>query len=659
MKQISIAEIKTFDRFSKEKTPQEINDVRTSHLTDDMTSENQQVLERARMCYASLSDFRERRGRAFNYYRGNQWGDLIEDDDGELITEEEYIQNRGQIASKQNIIRQLIRNIIGQMLTNVSKSVVNATKESDATLSEMLTNTLQSIQKLNRINVIDARNFEEFLCSGMMVSKSVYKYWNTRDKEDVFTENVSPDYMFFNTDIKDPRTFDLRLIGQLIDMPLDNVIASFATNEEDAKRIKSWYTSVSPKNIAINTGDMGRAKMSNLDFYIPSSIDMARVIEVWEKVVDYRVYAHDKFTGSYSIVDMTLEEIAILNEDRKEKAALAGMPEEKIESILIDADKRYEQFWVVKYLTPFGQCLFQTETPYKHQGTPYTLTVYPLIDGEIWGLVEDIIDQQRNINHLISKLDFIMGAAAKGVLLVPEDCIPDDMDIDDFAAEWTKSNGIIKFKSKPGVPVPQQVNSSVANIGAQDMLAMQVKLVNEISGVSEAIQGHTPSSGTPSSLYHAEAANSSTNMKDIMNVYANHKNERDTKMLKLAMQYYDEKRFVGVSGNRYSEEAKYYDPEKIVDFDFDLMISEGADTPVFRQIISDQLFELLKMNKIDVKMFLENAGVPYADKLLESLNNAESQQMSPEAANIMQQLQQRQLSQEDAQGNITGRTRIQ
>ena len=640
---VSIEELIPFEKYSDTEKRQQINDIRTSHLSDDMVTENQQLLERCRMFYESLADFRNRRRRAFNYYRGRQWEDLVEDDDGNIVTEEDYIKSRGKIPFKQNVIRQLIRNIIGQMLTNKTKPIVNAIKSEDSGLSEMLTNTLQSIQQLNEVAALDARNFEEFLISGALINKTSYSYWNTKDKEDVYTENINPNYVFFNTDMKDPRLLDLRLIGEIKDATLDDVISTFATNEAEAEKIRSWYTIVSPKNIAVNTGEMGSQRMENMDFYIPSDVTKARVIEVWEKVTDWRTYAHDYMTGEYTTTKLSLEDINAINEERILKGVNAGMSEENIP--LIEARRKLEQFWVVKYLTPFGHCLFQGETPYKHQSHPYTVTLFPLLDGEVWGLVEDIIDQQRNINRQFAIMDFILGSAAKGVLLLPEEAIPDDMDIDDYAEEWTKYNGVIKFKAKAGVPLPQQITSNIANIGTiTQMIEMQMREIEQIAGVSGAIQGHPAKSGTPNSLYVNEAANSSTNTKDILTTFFRHKIKRDEKMLKVAMQYYNEKRYVAISGNRYSEEANYYDPDRVKDFEFDLVISEGTDTPVYRQIISDQLFQLLQMNKIDIKMFLENSGMPYADQLLANIKNAEEQAAQGQA-------QQGQLPPEQVQGS--------
>jgi hypothetical protein len=659
--EVTVEELKSYNKFLPYTQEREkINEVRTSHLTDDMQMENQQLLERCRAYYESLSDFRERRERAFDYYRGRQWNDLITDDEGNVMTEEDYIKARGKVPYKNNVIRQLLRNIIGQMLGNKSKPNVIARKTDDSTVSEMLTNVLQSIEQRNEVELIEARNFEELLLSGAMLDKSTYAYWPELDLEDVYTENVSPDRIFFNTNVKDPRLNDLRLIGEIIDMPLDDIVASFAKDEEDAALIRGWYTQVTPKNVAINMGEMGKMPMNSIDFYIPTDNSLARLIEVWERVTDWRVYAHDYLTGEYVITKLSLEEIAAVNEERIRKGIEAGMKAEDIP--LIDAHRKLESFWTVKNLTPYGQCLYQSETPYKHQSHPYTVTLYPLINGEIWGLVEDIIDQQRNINRQFAMMDFIMGAAAKGVLMVPEDAIPDDMDIDDIADEWTKYNGVIKFKAKPGVPIPQQISSSIANIGTIiQMLELQMREIQQISGVSGAIQGHEAKSGTPNSLYINQAAYSSTNVKDFMNVFIKHKRKREKKMLQLAQQYYTGKRYVGVSGNRYSEEAKVYDPS-VKDFDFDIVISEGTDTPVYREIIAEQLFKLLEMNKIDVSTYLENSGMPYADQVLTSIKNQqqEAAKQNPEQAQaLMQQLQNRQLTQTDPNGNVISRTRVQ
>jgi len=637
---IDIEELKKFaapvkEFLQDEKSDLEVNDTRMSYLTDDMVSENWQKLELARQYYESLADYRDRRKKSRKYLRGDQWHEYVTNEDGETVTEESYIKEQGRVPLKQNVIRQLMRSVVGQYRTNKSKTMVVARTKDNSVLSEMLTNTLQTAQYNNSTTELDARMAEEFFLSGMAIQKTMYSYLREKNTEDVLVKNINPNRIFFNTDIEDPRMYDLRIIGELIDVTIDDVISTFAKTVDDEQKIKSWYTNVDPKNIVLSKDGLTADILDNLDFYIPSETNKARVIEMWELVSEWRVYAHDYLDGTYTITKTSEEELEAINQERLAKGIENGIMPDQIP--LIDYKKKKEQFWVVKFLTPYGQCLYQGETIYSHESHPYTLAAYPLLDGEVWGLVEDIIDQQRAINRMIGLIDSIMGTAAKGVLLVHEDAIPKDMSVDDFADEWTRFNGIIKFKGKPGTPLPQQVSANVTNIGAQDMLAMQLKMIQDISGVSGAIQGHDAKSSTPSSLYAQQALNSTTNTRDMFDVFAWFKRQRDTKMLKVIQQFYDEDRLVRVSGATFGNGVAYYRPDLAAGTDFDLVVTEGIDTPVFRQVMDDQLKALMEAGAIDIKMYLENSSLPFAEKLLESIHKREAQsataqqgQMPPE-----------------------------
>jgi hypothetical protein len=259
-------------------------------------------------------------------------------------------------------------------------------------------------------------------------------------------------------------------------------------------------------------------------------------------------------------------------------------------------------------------------------------------------MIEDVIDQQRYINRLISLLDFIMGSSAKGVLLVPEDSISDDFDLDSIAAEWSKFNGVIKMKLKPGAQIPQQISANSTNIGAHEMLAIQMRMMQEIFGVNSAIQGQKASSGTPSSLYAQEAQNATINSKDIMDFFAWFVERRDNKTVRLITQYYKEDRYLNIAGKSYETEAKIYKPSQVEGVDIDLKVTRGTDTPVYRQLIDDLLFKMLEGNHIDIKIFLENTSLPFADHILETIAKREQQMqqgMVPNAQldpNIMAQM---------------------
>ena len=69
-----------------------------------------------------------------------------------------------------------------------------------------------------------------------------------------------------------------------------------------------------------------------------------------------------------------------------------------------------------------------------------------------------------------------MRASAKGVLMMPEDCLPDGVSIDDIAESWTEFNGVIVYKPSKSGKVPEQVANNSTNIGIAELLNMQLKI---------------------------------------------------------------------------------------------------------------------------------------------------------------------------------------
>ena len=108
--------------------------------------------------------------------------------------------------------------------------------------------------------------------------------------------------------------------------------------------------------------------------------------------------------------------------------------------------------------------------------------------------------------------------------------------------------------------------------------------------------------------------------------------------MQVIQQFYSDKRYVNISGNEYSEEAKYFDPDKVKNVHFDLTITESQSTPSFRQVTNDLLLELFRAGAIDVKQLLENGAFPFSDRLLQSINKKEEEAMQQLAA--MQSAQQ-------------------
>ena len=278
-------------------------------VSEDVTSENRRLLSEAQNYWDSIADIRDRDEKNRMYSRGDQWAEIIEDPDtGEAITEEDYLKNQGKVPFKQNIIRQLVKNLLGQYRTNPTVSTVIARDRADADSADMLSNALTSVSYANKLEELDVRNFEAFLHSGVVIGKSGYRYIKERNMEDVTYDNVQLNRAFWNTDVEDFRLKDLRLVGEILDLSLDDILSAFAKNDEEAKKIEMWYNN-GKKGFEHTALEMGMDTKDSIDFLTTADPKMCRVIEVWYLKSEWRTYVHDYLDGTYNITEYSLDEV--------------------------------------------------------------------------------------------------------------------------------------------------------------------------------------------------------------------------------------------------------------------------------------------------------------------------------------------------------------
>ena len=302
-------------------------------------------------------------------------------------------------------------------------------------------------------------------------------------------------------------------------------------------------------------------------------------------------------------------------------AKAVGMPEEEVP--LIKATWFIDDYWYFYYLSPFGDILKEGETPYEHGSHPYIFKAYPFIDGEIHSFVADVIDQQRYTNRLITLYDWIMRASAKGVLMMPDDCLPDGVSINDIAESWTEFNGVIVYKPSKSGRVPEQVANRSVNIGISELLNMQLKFFEDISGVTGALQGKPGFSGQSAAHYQQQTQNATTTLLDLLESFSGFVIDGAYKDVKNMQQFYDGKRVFNIAGK--SGAQIEYDPKKTRDVEFDLSITESTTTPAYRLLANDILMQLWQAQAISVEQLLENGDFPFADELLQSIKSQKEQ----------------------------------
>lgn len=607
---------------SLSKVTDSVDSVKASHSPCRTWNRAYDVLFEAQRYWDNMSDFRKRRDRNKRYTYGEQWSDHIEYVDKwgrkRTITEENYIREQGSEPLKNNLIRRLVKNVLGVYRSQSKEPTCTARDKDEQKYGETMSVVLQYNRQMNRMSELDARSMEEFLISGAAIQKSKWG-WN-RGRMDNFTSIVQPDCFFIDNNMRDLRGWDVSCIGEVHDVSIGNLLENFAKNPDDVKRLREIYSQQAYRErIADNFQRFGRHEPKNIDFFNPSNPSLCRVIEVWRKETKARFRCHDYNNGDIYKVDIEdyQEYVEEENANRLQRGLEAGMPADDIP--MIEAEWFVDDYWYYYFITPFGDILQEGESPYAHGEHPYTFKFYPFIDGEIHSFVEDVIDQQRYVNRLITLYDMLMRTSAKGMLLCPEDCLPDSMTWDDISESWARVGSIVVYKPDNMGNIPQQVTTNSTNIGIQDLLQFQLKFFEDISGVNGALQGKDGFAGTSGSLYAQQTQNATMSLLDILECFSQFVIDGAYKTVKNMQQYYDTKRTFNIVGR--AGEIVLYDPKKIRDVEFDLNITESTATPAYRQMANDFLMQLWNAQAISLEQLLQVGDFPFGDELLQAVKS--------------------------------------
>lgn len=579
------------------------------------------ILMEAQYYWSQMDDFRKDRERNKRYTYGFQWDDMI-CVDGKSMSEEEYIKSQGNVPLKNNLIRRLVRSVLGVYRSQSKEPTCTARDRDEQKLGETMSTILQCNMQLNRMNDVYARTMEEFLISGFIVHRKSYGWRN--GKEDCWTDYVQPNNFFIDNNMRDFRGWDVSVLGEVHDISFGQLCEQFASSPQEYRQLRDIYKWAARKDyIATYAERFGYSRLENYDFLFTSEPGRCRVIEIWRKEQKPRYRCHDYQNGDIFKIDEEDYAQVVLteNEERMRMAKEAGMPED--EAPLIKATWFVDDYWYFYYLSPFGDILREGETPYEHGSHPYVFKAYPFIDGEIHSFVADVIDQQRYTNRLITLYDWIMRASAKGVLMMPEDCLPDSVSIDDIAESWTEFNGVIVYKPSKSGKVPEQVANNSTNIGIAELLNMQLKFFEDISGVTGALQGKPGYSGESASHYNQQTENATKSLLDLLECFSCFVVDGAYKDVKNMQQFYDSKRVFNIAGK--SGAQIEYDPKKIRDVEFDLSITESTSTPAYRHLANDMLMQLYQSQAISVEQLLEHGDFPFADELLQSIKSQKEQ----------------------------------
>lgn len=420
----------------------------------------------------ALNAFRLERNRCKRYVFGYQWDDCIEVD-GRRMKEKEFIWEQGQSPLKNNILRRVLRNVVGVYRYGYKVPDVKAASAYGANLRR-LRRLRERIFTENRMEQLAPRLLEEFLISGLAVVRLGRRPLRDADAglTDVRILPVTPDNFFFHSDGYDPRGLDVDMLGEKHSVSYAALVAMMGRSIDDLRRLEAIY----PMQNATGAP--------------------CHVSEIWYKETNVEAFVHDRARGCLSKMPLRR---ALRHEKRGCRVVCAA-----------------SSAWRCRWYADDGSLLRDDGL---HSTHPYVWKAYPFLDGEVHSYVNDIIDQQRYVNHLITLYDFIMKSSAKGVLLFPDESMPRDMTLQDIADEWSKFNGVIPYRAQPGIPLPTQVSGNAANIGITELLKIEMQMFEDISGVSPTLQGKLENTAASGTLFAQQNQAAMTSLLDVVSSF--------------------------------------------------------------------------------------------------------------------------------------------
>lgn len=594
---------------------------------------DEELLQRCWNAWNNLSGVRETRARTMKYCHGDQWGDMINvyhNGYWERMTEREYMERRNTTPMSNNIMVSILESIAGLYAKQGTEPVCFARDNDSRQLSDMMSATMQCNWQTTDMQDVLNHAIKDYLIGGQMF---VRESWEDKELEmpDAWTELMEPDHMFWECG-SDPRHNDISLIGALHDTSIEELYQKFAKSEYNLTiRDLNEIFSIDPADD--NTSGYGfneEKDLENLSFDTSSKgKHYVRIIEVWTTETKPRLQCFDPIAtnqnDSYFRVDR--EDIAMinslidLNEKRKKQYDDAGTPED--ERAYITSEEVADKYWYYTYMAPDGTVLCSGETPYDYKSHPFTMKLFPYINGEIHPFLTNVIDQQRYINRLIVMNDMAIRSSAKGVWMIPTTVL-DGRSPAEFAEEVTEYDGMVFYTPKPNLPnvKPDIITSNAVNIGTNELLQIELNLIREVTNVSGALQGKTPSAGTSAARYAQESQNATTSLYTILSDMEVFTEKLATKKCMVIQQYYENGRKIF---NKDMANTFLYDRLSARDVHFKISIKNAAATASYQTQINDKLDQLLQMGAINIVQYLQNINAPFADKLLASVQQQQQQ----------------------------------
>ena len=600
------------------------------------------LLRRCEQAWNNKDNIRRTRERVLNYVFGDQWGDVIEYHNG-TITERKYIQMKGNVPLQNNIMVSIQNSVVGLYAKQGTEPTAFARAHDAQALSDMMSATIQACWQDTRMRDVLKMAFEDYIDGGVAIARETYE--ERSGQKDAWTDFVNPNYAFWESG-SDVRLTDIRLIGVLHDVAPTELYRKFCNKQYGltAKDINDIFhinddEQANPYGRFYGLQQNEKDRLDSISFNRPSDNNLCRLIEVWTKESKTRYQCYDPIATNSDDVEYRVEindiwHVQEENNKRKAQYDQVGVPED--DRAYIRYELVEDEYWYYSFRAPDGTVVASGETPYDFKSHPFTIKLYPYVNAEVHPFMANIIDQQRYINRLIIMHDMAARSAAKGLTIFPIENIPEGMSKQDIAEQITEYDGLLFFETNRMNPNlrPEIITSNAVQIGTQELLQMQLNLARDITNVTGALQGKTPSAGTSAARYAQETQNATTSLFTLLHDFTSFAEQIADKKCMVISQFYPQGRLII---NKDNTGVFGFDRLSARDVKFKISIKEAAATAAFQTSVNDTAMQLLELGAINIKQYLASINLPFADSLLQQIESDEAQALAQQQEMAMQQ----------------------
>jgi len=603
---------------------------------------NPSLIGKAKIAWDNMYQIRLDADRAHRFvYDDDQWSDMTLFN-GEWMTERQAIALQGKTPLTYNMMRPIIVGAKGTFLRAATEPFAVARDPKKRDVAEMVTMALQCNwqQSTGNMRVLTSNMFETYESSGFGIARESWEDLGDGNYDSV-TYTYPLNLVFLDGNMRDPNMRDLNMIGVIHDVTPGELRSKFRLTpqrwEELEREFPKVYDDLNPESIDL----LDRNKLQYQDFFFSVDSSRCRIYEIWTKETKCRYVCVDPMRGEMFKIELeNLDRVPLEmygktvmeeNADRQRMAHEAGIFEEseipyidygQLPNSIEGTGDHYDTYWYYQYLTANGTIIEEGESPYAC-GLPFSLLLYPFINGNVHSFATDLIPVQKGLNRDETLSDWSIRSVAKGAIIVDKHALGDETP-EDVRENWSKPDGVVFWDSKRGGQPPKQAAASSTNIGIDAAMNRKLKYFEDISGIHGAIQGKDALSGQSAALYAQQVENGTTMVLPMLDAFKNFMRNIAVKKAKMICQFAPDNRFVNTDRNYYSSEANRIDRNKLNGFEYDISIGERQFTETARQIGNQLLLELFKARAISAKALANIGEFPFASKLIKYLDEEEA-----------------------------------